>query len=191
MLQVSLLALSLTSCTYTYGVPKEPVVVHSQHKKIDLNVNLRLFEALRSAKWERHLIDDTWIIPLGGVFSQNAEMITRQLFSRVVVTSEAASPALDGIDATLTPRMISVDQPWVQGIWNDTIITVIFEWALRDSQGNIVWIDTITAEGREPGGSKSEPTTKRVKKLLEDLFQKSFDAMSSSREIKEFAARRR
>lgn len=165
--------------------------MHSQHKKIDLNVNLRLFEALRSAKWERHLIDDTWIIPLGGVFSQNAEMITRQLFSRVVVTSEAASPALDGIDATLTPRMISVDQPWVQGIWNDTIITVIFEWALRDSQGNIVWIDTITAEGREPGGSKSEPTTKRVKKLLEDLFQKSFDAMSSSREIKEFAARRR
>src|SRR6266446_215467 len=194
ILHVSLLATLVAGCTHTYSPPKNPVGGFPTVSKIPLNVELRLSDELRAAKWESHWMGDTWLIPLGGAFTQNAEVVARELFSSVVVTNGNTGPAKDGVNAILTPRMVLVEQNRARWAYGNQVLTVLFEWTLADAQGNTVWVDTIKGESEEVMGTVLTQTShgeKRVKELLEDLFRKSFQAMSSSPAIREFATTQR
>lgn len=192
MLQYFLLALLLAGCASgrnTYIVPPEPVSGFQQGKKFNINVELYLSDELRNTKGE-FSVSATSEIFFGDVFTYNAEKMARELFSKVVVTNDKNKNSKKMTDGTLVLKVISINMPFVRGTWNNTVITAIFEWTFKDSKGNIVWIDTVKGEGNATGGSKVGPTSIRVKALIEDIFQKSFQAISDSSEIREFVAMR-
>lgn len=189
-LQILFLVLVLVSCTHIIKVPLEPVENYLQKKKINLNVALHITEELKNAKWERHSMGDTWILPLGDAFVQNAELMSRELFTNVIVKNDITSLHESEVDAILTPKMILVEQSIGVTAFSDNTITTMFEWSLKDLKGDIVWVDTIKGEATTHGGNiftYKKNYKKRVKALIEDLFQKSFQAISSSSEIRELA----
>jgi hypothetical protein len=64
------------------------------------------------------------------------------------------------------------------------------EWLLVDRDANLIWIDTVTAEGKvtEPRSSVEENRKALMESLMEELFRKSYEAIRSSPEIRRFAA---
>jgi hypothetical protein len=187
LLQVFSITFVLASCTVVYHVPLEPVEC-PQRDKIDLKVALCLTEELRNAKWEKKKMGDTYTLPLGEAFSLNAEMVARALFSNVLVTNNATNSVEAWVDTILTPRMVSVQLTRPLFIWEESKIAVIFEWSLKDVKGDIIWVDTITGVGKGTIKRYSKDSAmEAVEMLLEDLFQKSFQVMSSSMEIRRFA----
>ena len=188
MAQCFLLALFLAGCPATYIVPPEPVSGFPQGTKLNINVELYLSDELRNTKWERSSTGFTSEIFFGDVLSYNAEKMARELFTNVVVTNDKNKNSKKMTDGTLVLKVISINMPWVRGSWNNTVIKGIFEWTFKDSKGDIVWIDTVKGEGNSTGGTKVGPVSRRVKLLLEDIFQRSFQAISNSFEVREFVA---
>lgn len=184
---------SLAGCTITFNPPTHPVAGYVSTSKTPLNVELRLSEELRAAKWKGTRAGDTFVIPLGEALAKNAEVVARELFANVVVTNGTTGPAQAGVDAVLTPRMVSAEQTMVIWAFEEQVLTVMLEWILKDPQGNLVWVDTVKGEGETNMGTVFTGISngqERVKKMLEDLFHKSFQVMSSSRAIRDFAATR-
>jgi len=183
---VSFLALLFAGCTHDWEFPIAPVN-YPQDNKINLKVELRLSKELRNAKWER-TIGDTYIIRLGKVLSDNAEMLVRNLFSDVCVT-DAIQPPEAEVDAIITPRMVSAERTRPMLIFQQQRTTIMIEWTVKDANGNLIWADTITGEGKSPMGlNEKKNTGKQVKAAVKELFQNSFQAISQSPEIRKFAA---
>ena len=164
-----------------------PPVNYPQENKIDLKVELRLSKELHNAKWER-TIGDTYIIRLGKLLSDNAEVLVRNLFSDVLVT-DAIQPPEAAVDAIITPKMVSVERTRPMFIFQQQRTTIMIEWSVKDANGDLIWVDTITGKGKSPMGlNEKKNTGKQVKAAINQLFQKSFQAISQSLEIRKFAA---
>ena len=191
LLLMSIPMLALAGCTHVYHPPKEPVRGYASTNKVPLTVELYLSDELRAAKWERQVMGDTFRVPLGEAFARNAEVVAREAFSEVVVTNGAAGPGKTGCGAVLIPRMVVAEENMAAWAFGSETLTVLLEWTLKNVQGNTVWVDTIKGEGEAHAGNvftHSSNAEQRVKAMVEDLFRKSFQAMSSSRAIREFAA---
>lgn len=184
----------IAGCTRTLEVPTVSFADYRQKEKIRLHVELHLSDNFRNAKSERASGLDKVIIPLGDNLSVNAEFLASAVFTGVAVVKDGAGSVRERVDAVLTPRMISsqrvapirgyVRQPWR--------IAVILEWVLKDPGSNLIWVDTITAEGKvsELSSSGEENRKNLIETLIQDLFRKSYEAISSSPEIRNFAAER-
>jgi hypothetical protein len=194
LLQVLFLVLVLASCTHTQykNITLELVENYPQKEKLGINVALQITELLKKTKWEEkeHSAEGAPIMPLGDVFVQNSELMSRKLFANVIVKDDTTSLQESGVDALLTPRMILVEQAIGYSAWGNLTITIMFEWSLKDLKDNVVWVDTIKGEATSKRGKQSESKKNnelRVKALIEDLFHKSYQAISLSPEIREFA----
>ncbi len=184
------LVFSVVACTHIYNIPVDPISGYPNKEKIPLKVALLLSQELRDAKFERHGGGDTWLIPLGEAFSENATEVTRHLFSNVVVSSSLNDSETRGVDAVLIPTM-SLAATTFRSSGQEQVTTVMFKWHLQDPAGNTIWVETIRGEGKSGGRPLAKDGLKqRLQALNEDLFHKSFDAMYSSTEIREFAGRR-
>ena len=107
------------------------------------------------------------------------------------MTSDIGSPAKVKVDAILAPRMVSAERTRPMYIFQEQTTTIILEWMMKDVNGDLIWVDTITGEGKAPMGGpfgEKKNARKQVERALEELFQKSFETMSSSVEIRGFAA---
>jgi len=193
LVQVFLFLLIFAGCTHVYKAPVHLVKVDQQRDKIPLNVELRLSEELRNAKWERHSMGDTFIIPLGDALTQNAEAVARQVFSEVAVTQGTNNEATRGVKAMLTPKMVLAERTAGATALGTSILSVMLEWKMEDLKGNIIWIDTIKGEGKENTGNiftHRSNAKKQIEECITDLFQNSYQALSSSVEIMEFATKK-
>jgi hypothetical protein len=166
--------------------PKILVSGYSQTTKVPLKVELILSDELRAAEWHEKgmkgfITKVNYRLVLGEALASNAENVTREVFIGVVVTGGSEGPGQAGLRAALIPRFVNAEQ------YGNTL-TVLLEWTLQDADGNIVWVDTIKGEGDSSWslGSGSEPASTP---MLNDLFHKSFTALSSSRAIREFATK--
>ena len=85
---------------------------------------------------------------LGVVLSDHAEAMSRQLFSEVTVAKEnvSASAPVD-VDATLLPKPVAIERTIGFSTFGESILTVVLEWTLTDSNGQLVWVDTIKGQG--------------------------------------------
>lgn len=185
---VLLTILFITGCAQiVYDIPNEPVS-HPQINKLNLRVGLSLSEELRRAKWERPGYGIT--VTVGETLTLNAEVMAHALFSSVVaVTNNTIEPVEARVEAVLTPRMVSfVRTQLASPHFGEQISTIILKWTLKDVKGNMIWVDTIAGEGRGKGTHRK--AEEQIEALVEDLFQKSFQAISSSPEIREFAESR-
>jgi hypothetical protein len=188
-----------TGCTHIYKVPDVSLKTQGSDyvidKKIDLAVNLSVTEDFKATKWEKHMMGDTFIIPIGDQLVRNASELSGILFKDVMVDSAPVSPgSTRQVDATLTPRVVGIERALGAHAFAESIFTVVLEWKLEDAQNNVVWADSVKGEGRANTGNiftHSSNAEKQTEMLLKDLFRKSFQAIRMSPEISQFAARKR
>lgn len=190
LLQLSILILALSGCVVS-KVSLKPVTGYPQAEKINLKVQLMLTEEMCSAVWHMNYdYDDGKAppkdnrkldFPLGDDFCLNTRKVANILFTDVIEKKNSSS--ITGIDAILTPKILTLIRNRPPGATNEQTTTIIVKWSLKDNNGNIIWVDTITAQGK----ANLVDTQKQVQDLFNDLFQKSFKALSSSVEIRRFA----
>ena len=68
--------------------------------------------------------------------------------------------------------------------------SVFLEWKLQDLRGETIWVDTIVGEGTGPMGQplNDDSGKEQVEQLLDELFLKSYEALTSSPEIQQFSS---
>ena len=187
---IALLLIIVTGCAVKVLERPYVNVIFANTDKLPIKVDLQITSELRDAKLVV-LTDEGYELPLGQSFAENAELLARHLFSQVNVVGEEVSIIETKADAILIPKMISATQTRPVFLPNDAVLQVVFEWKLIDAQGNLIWVDSITAKGISPLGpglSVRKGTKRRAGILIPDLFKQSFDAMSSSETIKAFTA---
>jgi hypothetical protein len=145
---------------------------------------LYLDEKFRNAKWENEPNGfEANVIELGENFTINAKKLANTIFSDVVVITSPDELSKAQGDVILKPEVKSSKQNRPYIAWNDSTLTVIMEWLLKDRENNLLWVNTIQGEGVARVGKDKE----RLQSLINDLFPKSYDSITSSPEIKNYA----
>jgi hypothetical protein len=125
-------------------------------------------------------------LELGPAFASNSEAVAKAVFQDVVVLhgDDQAIPA--GLDAVLTPRVASIERSVAPVAWDPVDMAISVEWTVKDSQGQVVWVNTIKGIGEADAGSAFSFETQcleQTRLALQDLFAKSCTAMAASPEI--------
>ena len=184
-------AATLTSACSTTGTLKLVPQSYALTEKIIRKLQLHLPDdtSLRNAMWgtgSGALIE----IKMGDMLVMRAEELARALFADVVVTKSATAEA--GRELVLTAKIILVEYSRPVFIFQDQRTTISLEWSLRDAEGSPVWLKTVTSQqkGRMGGVvSAQENAEKLVGRTIDDLFQQSFEQMSSALEIRGLVTR--
>jgi len=180
-----LVMLASSACTHVYTVPDEALefpAVPVYELAVQLNVTPELRQTRAVFVWQ----GDTFITEVGEPLAANSARLARALFKRVVVHAAGDRSIEDGIEATLTPRVVSIPQSIPSSAWDQSTISMALEWSLADPTGRIVWVDTVIAVGVAAGGGgfrRAANSRARGARLVADAFEKSFDAISQSNEI--------
>ena len=178
----------ITGCTHTISPPKDAFTGYTQQEKIRLKVGLNMTEELRQAKWERHLMGDTWVIPIGESLTQNSATLARHMFAEVVDVSSSIRGPNANVDAILTPKLAFINRTMGSTSVGQSIIAVKMEWDLTALDGKPIWVETVSGEAS--GSTGWTDPEKVLKQAIETLLRKSQQAMASSDAIRRFAARR-
>jgi hypothetical protein len=198
ILPIIVASLTFSACTHIEMVPE--ISLRSQGadytlaKKIDLSVNLCITEELKTAKWEKQSMGDTFITPIGHELAKNSSELANILFEEVVISSDGkanVSYNAKSVDAILTPRAVAIEKSRGATAFGDSIFTVALEWKLQDIKGNLVWVETINGEARTTSGNiftAKSYSEEQFKMLFKDLFTKSFLAIRNSPEISKFVS---
>jgi hypothetical protein len=159
-------------------------------KRIPLSVELYLSDELRAGVGYKPILGDALARYVGVMLAHNAEAVTQEVFTAVVITGDSDVPGRAGSNAVLVPRVVTIELD-PSAILGPETLTVLLEWKLQDEQGNIIWIDTVTGEGEAETWIPliKEPRSNQIAAMFNDLFHKSFTALSSSRAIRDFAAK--
>ena len=186
-LSLIVIVLVLGCASPIFLLPTKREMTFPERAKIPLNVELRLSADFRAAKKEK---PKRYTITLGEALSIGAVEVARSLFAHV---EESQSSRQDVVDAVLTPKFVFLEN--AAGMWarNEAVTTIAVEWVFEDSEGNVIWAQTITGEARGMagyGGGKKrwdKMLQKRVDECIEDLFNRTYEELSSSPEIGEYA----
>jgi hypothetical protein len=182
---------ALGGCTSNMNLVKpSKLQVAGVSKKIPLNVELRLTDEYRDAKWEYSLMGSTSRLPFGEHLVTNTVELAKSLFSEVIITTPTgpnglAAPMPARCSAILLPRLVYVD---ITRRF-DSYTTMALEWSLYDSSKKLVWVDSFRSEvkGLIEGVKDNKSMVQRqFDLLLEGLLKQSGQAMLSSPEIREF-----
>lgn len=182
----------LVNCTVVTEIPKDLQVDYPNETKIGLNIELRLSEQLKNAKWEEKSGPDTYITPLGSPIYDQIIVLANKVFSHVKIGNSQVNSIGGNVDAMLTPQiaLITGVTPALPMI-HESSITVAVEWKLEDKDNNLIWVETVKGEAKDdegPGYAGKARRKRLVRKVVTDLFQNSFDSITSSTEIKKFEA---
>lgn len=179
---------SCMGCTNNYEVRPEPLTEWPSHEKLDMGVQLVLTPEFCNAKYEKSMMGDRYVYPLGPALANNAEAMARQAFREVKV--DRASSATAGDMATLTPSVTHADLSFAMTVFEPVPMTCDVLWTLCDPQGRTLWAETVRGQCRHPLGNMythySEART-RADKLMKDLFQKSLTTITTSPEFRRLA----
>ena len=189
-MSIALAASVFSGCVRTQRLVKpvkldaQPVVEH-----LPLNIELRMNPEYRDASWELKFMGTTRM-PFGEHLVLNTEDCARAVFADVVITSNGlAAPVAPGASAILIPRVVYVDM-WGASASHDSLSMAI-EWSLYDAHKQLVWIDSFRSERKGPlegvsGGRKI--VQRRYDLVIGEILRQARQAMSSSRELRQFAA---
>ena len=178
------LLLLCTGCgTYVLKNPKAPFAAYADAEKINLKVGLNITDDLRKPEFKKHNL----AIRPGDYLAQNCEILARHVF-RQVVNQSSGGADLNALDAVLTPKLVYVNRTQGATSFGESITSIKLEWNLTDPAGKLIWLETITGEGRGSTGF-SDPE-KMLRKALEECLLKSQRAIASAEPIRSFSARR-
>jgi len=185
------LALIASACSAVWEFQGKPVT-YPAATPFDLAVLLQVSQELLNTQWKTGSGDEI-IVPIGQALAQNSETLSRTLFSQVLVSKDGSIPAGSSADAVLVPRVISITHTRPLFIWQDQSTTMVFDWTMKQPSGNVVWADTITVREKATMGgmiSAKDNTRAHVEAVVARIFQRSFDSISSSPQIRAFAQTR-
>jgi hypothetical protein len=184
-------------CTHTYKVPdismQGKAGDYAADRKIDLVVNLCVTEDLKAAKWEKNIMGETFLIPIGSQLAKNAREISEIAFQKVLVSNSPVSVENHQTDVYLTPKVAVLERSLGATAFGESIFTITMEWKMEDRNHDIIWADSITGQGRANTGNifnHNSNANKQMEMLINDLFSKSLRAMRASPEINNFASRK-
>jgi hypothetical protein len=186
------LFICLTGCTHTWELSNIEPESYPEIDKLNMRVGLKLTAELLSAeyKWGGG-VSDRFIIPLGEIMSMNAQRLAHSLFSSVTTIQDSSASSGEKVDLILTPRVVSVEASRPISGRQDAHTTIILEWTLTDMNGNLIWMKTFSerqsypTRGEEFHGGNN--TINSLKSIISALFNNSYQAMSTSKEIRDYA----
>lgn len=181
-----IIGIVLSSCHGVVNFP-EHRIVFKNNDRIDLNVLVHIGKDITNAKWASDNFNEK-IIMLGESLSANVEDVSRAVFTNVVVAMEKDGKLPRGNDSILSPSLKYLKKSIPVLGFHDTHTTIVMEWALKDSLGNIVWADSFTVHKKFPKMSSDEKTKKYIQEALGELFEQTFVSLSESPEIRRYAA---
>jgi len=187
-LLIASLSFVLSGCTYQLTF--DPVQYPLQHKH-DINTQLVQTDALCNAQYHH---PDGETIQFGGSICKNTEGVAAAVFRSVSIdriSDEKNHAHVAKTDTILIPRVKTIDRNEPMWASSEQTTTIVMEWILKDAKdGKEIWLATFTGNGKgpkAPGMSREEGARRQIAAALDDLFGKTFRAMSSSVEIREFA----
>jgi len=143
-----------------------------------------------SGEYQRANVDmfGMFIVPLGPELVRHTNILAESIFE-LVADTKAGEPG-SKIDAVLVAEVISIDHLTRMYAGQESRIAVVHKWSLKDTNGNPIWIQSVTGVGVMEAGTSftgEERATERGLLAIDDLFVKSFEKMSASVEIKTFS----
>lgn len=161
-------------------------------EQIDLNVELRLTNEFRMAQLVHKEQGSTFYTPLGNSLSNNAEAVTRNAFTEVIVSKVGIedSPSNPNIQAILIPEVATIKRDRPLTIFSTQTTTLHLVWTLRKPDNSLLWTTTVKAIGKGPMGAFSTDRNagaKQIRSLLQDASEKSLDRLVSSTIIQQYA----
>ncbi|WP_177420893.1 hypothetical protein [endosymbiont of Lamellibrachia barhami] len=181
-----IIGITLSSC---HGVLKFPEhrVIFPNKEKIDLNVRLHIGKDIADAIWESDTFNEK-VIVLGESLSSGVEGVSRAVFSNVEVAKGKDEKYRGGSEAILAPSLKYLKKSIPVLGFQDTHTTIVMEWLLKDSLGNIIWADSFSVHKKFQMMSSHKKTKIYIRELLDELFEKTFESLSESPEIRTYAA---
>lgn len=181
----TLSAVLLSGCTTVYTIPQEPYTDYPDEKKIPLNIGLVKTHSLLAAKWD----DGMRLGEFGTALLINTEAMADKLFDSSVTVENIKMDS--GLDGYLIPEMKFVDSTYGMA-FQDIVTTLILEWEFTDPKGKTIWFETVEGQGTTKAGvgfgpgNYKQKFTERARIALDDLFNKSYKAISTSSEIQKY-----
>lgn len=182
---VFLLGGMLGGCAHDHLKP----VTMDAVEKVNLAVELRLTNALQQATYSTDP-DEAFGQPL----CNDSEIMARTVFREVQVSKggSASGPAsLANVDAVLVPVLGPVQQDRPMTVNAEQTTTTQMTWTLRDRDGKVLWVATVTGEYKGMMGVSIlyDAGLDNLQLALQDLFRKSAAKMASDSVIRQYAAR--
>ncbi len=179
----------LCSCTTRYKQPIHDIIPPDSIKKIDLTIDLLLTnEYLKTEYNEKLLGGGTHIFPIGENLETHTINLMEKLFTNPIVRKEntMVEESLKN-QYVMKPKIIYVNM--VQGStgWAEGKLSLGMELNLTRKDGELIWIETIEGEGTGTLArffSFPRYYQHLLKESLQDLFNKSYAAISSSKMIR-------
>ena len=103
------------------------------------------------------------------------------------MTSVATDKDAVEAQAILMPKFVDVSATKTLGAFSTRELTVLLEWTVKDKSGRTVWIETVQGSGRNHMGNGftyKKDLKEIIQYAVQDLAQKSVDAMDTSLELR-------
>ena len=174
--------------THMYKQPIHEINLSSAQARINLPVQLILTDDFRNAKWEMSSLGSTFTMPVGENLVHHTIRLVRNVFTQPLILDVKTNPQGNNIEAeyTLRPEMVFIEQTTGVSGYSESQLSIGIEWNLARKTGAPVWIETIKGVGVERQGNPFFAAQvegyqrKRLKSALQEVFEKSQEAMLSS-----------
>lgn len=184
------LCVLVSGCVHLEHTPVTTFSNYPAANKINLRVGLVLSPEYRATEWKFNYGGATWRFPIGENLTTNSEYMARQLFSSVEVMDTASVSDGKNVNAFLIPQVKAFEGSSGAFAWSQAVRTLVVEWSLKDTKNNTIWVDTVRADAKGHLGtafSQTKNDEKLVGKAIDELFLKSYEAISQAPEIRTFA----
>ena len=161
------------------------------NERIDLRVLLVLDPALERSVF--HTVYAWGVVPalpLGENLKRNLPLVARAAFREATVGSESDSVNEAGADAVLIARLVWAGDKGGIANWHDRTSTIVIEWTLKDLERHVIWADTATGAVKGRMGLRNRMNhlaNERFRVALDGVYQKSYESLSSSPVIRDYA----
>jgi len=171
-------------CTHMYKQPLHEINLTPINDKINLSVGLIMTSEFRNAKWEKKSMGDTWILPIGENLVHHTVQLIKRVFTQSMILKEGVATQDTKVTYVMTPKVIFIEQAFGVSAFSEAKTSISVEWKLAEVSGKAVWVESIKGVGTGKAGNVftgKEHMKERFKMALQDLFEKSQNAMLSSR----------
>lgn len=182
-----------SGCATTFPIPQKDLTANIQGTPYNATVQLVMPKSYCDYVWVHNVgMGNIYKVPLGQTLCLNHEKMLQKAFTKVIRTQDGHLDGIGGVDLIAVPKLISYD--YVPGVtaFHESRQTIKIEWTVTDTQGNILWVDTLQAVGAGASGtafSYKNNTRDYAYEMLANLHKDAYEALMQSPEIKNYISR--
>lgn len=178
-----------TGCGSFKTVVPEKIVEYPANDKLNFDINAEISNSITEAKYDL-MGNSSNSYVLGENFKKNIDTLLGRIFNKykIIKGGDEGDYAY-----TLVVELIKIEASI--GMWapNDAETTIIMQWSLKNSNKEIVWIDTVKGSGKSISGygAGSENfvimSNGRIDAAIKDVFINSYNSIYASPVIKKLS----